>query len=198
LGESRDEQSAPVGEGMQLREQVAVAENEVRDAEELLARVTTEPMSSVTRNHPFGDRIEGLLVQSGSLSGRVPKAVWLDAVDLVGAYLLALSDRHYTGVFRKEEGAYFLERGNEISIPLEEASEAALQLVHHAVQFALVERAALNTPLPLLLDDPFIGLDPERQQGAVRAVRRLGAVIQVLFATPDPSFEKAADLVVKF
>jgi len=197
LGESRDEQSAPVGESMQLREQVALAESEVREAEEVLERVVKEPLS-IARNHPLGDRIEGLLVQSGSLSGRVPKAVWLDAVDLVGAYLLALSDRRYTEVFRKEEGVYFLERSDEMSIPMEEASEAALQLVHHAVQFALVERAALNTPLPLLLDDPFIGLDPERRQGAVRAVRRLGAVIQVLFATADPSFEKAADLVVKF
>ncbi len=197
LGDSREEQSVPVGEGMQLREQVAVAESEVREAEEALERVGKESLP-ITRSHPLGSRIEGLLVQSGSLSGRVPKAVWLDAVDLVGAYLQALSDRRYTGVFRKEEGAYFLERSNEMSTPMEEASEAALQLVHHAVQFALVERAALTTPLPLLLDDPFVGLDPERRQGAVRAVRRLGAVIQVLFATSDPSFEKAADLVVKF
>jgi hypothetical protein len=182
---------------MQLREQVALAESEVREAEEVLERVVEEPLP-ITRSHPLGNRIEGLLVQSGSLSGRVPKAVWLDALDLVSAYLLALSDRHYTEVFRKEEGVYFLERSDEMSIPMEEASETALQLVHHAVQFALVERAALNTPLPLLLDDPFVGLDPERRQGAVRAVRRLGAVIQVLFATADPSFEKAADLVVKF
>ncbi|MBW2714366.1 MAG: hypothetical protein JRC77_11540 [Deltaproteobacteria bacterium] len=197
LGESRQGQSSPVGEGMQLREQVAVAENEVRDAEEALERAAEEPLAQ-PRTNPLGDRVEGLLVQAGSLSGRVPKAVWLDAADLVGAYLLALSDRRYTGVYRKEEGVYFLERGNELSIPVEEASESALQLILHAVQFALVERAALTTPLPLLLDDPFVGLDPERRQGAVRAVRRLGAVIQVLFATADPSFEQAADLVVKF
>ncbi len=193
---AESERQRPEGVEPSSGARLAAAERALLEAEAMRERtVSAEREGSVSA---LGLRVEELLCRAGVLCGRTPEAVWDDALELVGAYLQALTNRHYTDVSREGEGLYYLEREGVAPTALYEVSETVLQLFHHALQFAVVERAALHTSVPLLLDDPFVGLDPERRQGAARAVRRLGAGIQVLFATAEPAFEEAADLVVKF
>jgi len=179
-----------------VRERLGTAERELREA----SKVIEESHEAVSGSDTFdlGEEIENLLEAASQASDSERHFVWNDAVALVGLYLQALSNRRYTGVQRRSEGVYVLERAGAKPQVLEEVNETVLQLLRHAVQFALAERLALSRGLPLLLDDPFVGLDPDRCDGAARSIRRFGAVQQVLLATTNPSFEKAADLVIKF
>jgi len=179
-----------------VRARLGTAERELREASKVIEESERIPRGSDAFD--LGDDIECLLEAASQASASESVFVWSDAVALVGLYLQALSNRRYTGVQRRTEGVYVLERAGAKPQALEEVNETVLQLLRHAVQFALAERLALSRGLPLLLDDPFVGLDPERYDGAARSIRRLGAVQQVLLATTNPFFEKAADLVIKF
>jgi uncharacterized protein YhaN len=61
-----------------------------------------------------------------------------------------------------------------------------------------VEAVAGKRRLPCILDDPFTGMDPARQQAACQVLRALGAKTQVILFTSNPALrtpnDPAADL----
>lgn len=189
------EQSAGDPESAALRARLEVAERELRLAE----RAAHEEAAAASAEDvaPSAWMVEGLVWAAATFQGRERDAAWADAERLVGAYVRALSDARYAAVRRKGEARYLLEREGRSPLALEDATGTAADVLHHAVQLALVERTALARPLPLLLDDPFARLDARRRVGAARCVRRLGAVTQVVLASPEPLFRRVADRVVE-
>ncbi len=178
-----------------LRVELETAERELRLAEraaqDAAARAASEEIA------PAAWQVEGVVRAAAAMHAREAADVWADAEGLAGAYVRALTGRTYAAIRRKGEARWLLEREGREALPLEDATGSATEVLLHAVQFALAERAALVHPLPLLLDDPFVRLDAARRRGAARCVRRLGAVTQVLLATSDPLFGRIADRVVR-
>jgi len=182
-------------ESAALRARLEAAERELRLAER--AAHEAAAAASAEEVAPSAWMVEGLVWAAATFQEREPDAAWADAERLVGAYVRALSDARYAAVRRKGEARFLLEREGRSPLALEDATGTAAEVLHHAVQLALVERTALARPLPLLLDDPFARLDARRRVGAARCVRRLGAVTQVVLASSDALFRRAADRVVE-
>lgn len=190
LRESEGPGAPQLGEALEFAEwELKLAE---RESQQAAARAAAKEIS------PAAWRVEELLRAAAAFSEHGPAEAWADAESLVGGYLRVLSARRYTTVRRESDGRYRLQLERGEVLPLEDATGSAAEVLCLAVQLALVERTALSHPLPMLLDDPFVRLDAGRRRGAARAVRRLGAVTQVILATSDPIFEDVADHVIRF
>lgn len=74
---------------------------------------------------------------------------------------------------------------------------AERELVHLALQAALVEGVGAKHPVPFVLDDPFGGWDERRQERMVELLGRLGRRLQILHRTGEPSFASRADQVLE-
>lgn len=61
----------------------------------------------------------------------------------------------------------------------------------------IVEAIAGKRRLPFVLDDPFTGFDPVRQQAACQLLRLLGAKTQVILFTSNPSLRIASDVAAE-
>jgi hypothetical protein len=77
-------------------------------------------------------------------------------------------------------------------------SHGTRELVCFCLRAGLVEAIAGKRRVPFVLDDPFTGLDPARQQAACQLLRSLGTKTQVILFTSNHALRTAADAVLEF
>jgi hypothetical protein len=76
-------------------------------------------------------------------------------------------------------------------------SHSMRELACFCLRAGLVESIAGKRRLPFLLDDPFAGMDPARQQAACDVLRTLGTKTQVILFTSNPALRTPNDVVVE-
>jgi DNA repair exonuclease SbcCD ATPase subunit len=69
-------------------------------------------------------------------------------------------------------------------------STGALDQVYFCLRVAVAELISPTASLPLLLDDPFMSFDPERQAAALDWMRAVSAKRQVLLFSSSPNYEQ--------
>lgn len=62
-----------------------------------------------------------------------------------------------------------------------------------ALKFALLEARAKSSPLPIVLDDPFVVMPELKHPLALKMLKYMGSVTQVLHLTATASFAAQAD-----
>jgi uncharacterized protein YhaN len=72
-------------------------------------------------------------------------------------------------------------------------SHSTREAAYFCLRAGLVEAIAGKRRLPFILDDPFIGMDPLRQQAACNALRVLGTKTQVLLFTSNAALRTQPD-----
>jgi uncharacterized protein YhaN len=77
-------------------------------------------------------------------------------------------------------------------------SHGTREMVCFCLRAGLVEAIAGKRRLPFVLDDPFTGFDPARQQAACQLLRVLGTKTQVILFTSNPALRTAGDVAVEF
>lgn len=77
-------------------------------------------------------------------------------------------------------------------------SHGTREMVCFCLRAGLVEAIAGKRRIPFVLDDPFTGLDPARQQAACQLLRSLGTKTQVILFTSNPALKTASDAVLEF
>lgn len=75
----------------------------------------------------------------------------------------------------------------------EELSHGTRDLIYFCLRTGLVEALAGKRRLPFILDDPFAGLDPVRQQAASQVLRSLGMKTQVILFSSNPALKAEGD-----
>ncbi len=76
-------------------------------------------------------------------------------------------------------------------------SHGTREMVCFCLRAGLVEAIAGKRRIPFILDDPFIGMDPARQQAACHLLRVLGTKTQVILFTSNPALKAANDVVLE-
>jgi len=76
-------------------------------------------------------------------------------------------------------------------------SHGTREMVCFCLRAGLVEAIAGKRRVPFVLDDPFTGLDPARQQAACQILRSLGTKTQVILFTSNPALKTAGDTVLE-
>jgi len=92
-----------------------------------------------------------------------------------------------------KEGGPVIHAKDDSLINVSELSHGTKDLVYFCLRTGLVEALAGKRRLPLILDDPFSCLDPERQQAACQILRSLGAKTQVILLTSNPALKATGD-----
>jgi uncharacterized protein YhaN len=76
-------------------------------------------------------------------------------------------------------------------------SHSTRELACFCLRAGLVESIAGKRRLPFVLDDPFAGMDPSRQQAACNVLRTLGTKTQVILFTSNPALRTPNDAVAE-
>jgi hypothetical protein len=81
--------------------------------------------------------------------------------------------------------------------PFASLSHSTREVVCFCLRAGVVEAIAGKRRLPFVLDDPFAGLDPARQQAACQLLRVLGTRTQVILFTSNPALKAANDVATE-
>jgi uncharacterized protein YhaN len=76
-------------------------------------------------------------------------------------------------------------------------SHGTREMVCFCLRAGLVEAIAGKRRIPFILDDPFIGMDPSRQQAACQLLRVLGTKTQVILFTSNAALKAVNDVVLE-
>ena len=120
-------------------------------------------------------------------------SLWSVLHDRAVQYLTALTDRRYHGIQVDKDGHATLEApGREISA--RELPGKDLDLMYLALRLTLIEKAAVQHKLPVVIEDTFnTVLDPAKQPLFGRMVKHLGSLTQVLHVSGAGQSASLAD-----
>ncbi len=101
-----------------------------------------------------------------------------------GAYLAALTEGRYTGLLLNDNYE-ILVSAPEGTYPLSAFSAGTRDGVYFAFRLA-VGQLLSETVLPMVLDDPFVNLDPQRKEAAMALLEQAGKNHQILYFSCRP------------
>ncbi len=99
----------------------------------------------------------------------------------------------YIRIESAHEGYPVLHAKDDSVVNFSELSHGTRDLVYFCLRTGLAEALAGKLRLPLVLDDPFTGFDPNRQQAACQILRTLGTKTQVILLTSNSALKSAGD-----
>ncbi len=107
--------------------------------------------------------------------------------------LVAVSAGKYLRIEVGPDGQPLLHDKNGASHGYASLSHSAREMACFCLRAGLVEAIAGKRRLPFVLDDPFTGMDPVRQQAACNVLRSLGTKTQVILFTSNAALKAPAD-----
>jgi uncharacterized protein YhaN len=111
--------------------------------------------------------------------------------------LLTVSAGKYVRVEVGPDGLPIVHDKNGAKLAYGALSHGTREMVCFCLRAGLVEAIAGKRRIPFILDDPFIGMDPARQQAACHLLRVLGTKTQVILFTSNPALKAANDVVLE-
>ena len=111
--------------------------------------------------------------------------------------LLTVSAGKYVRVEVGPDGLPIVHDKNGAKLAYGALSHGTREMVCFCLRAGLVEAIAGKRRIPFVLDDPFTGLDPARQQAACQLLRVLGTKTQVILFTSNPALKTANDVVLE-
>ncbi len=107
--------------------------------------------------------------------------------------LSSVTGGKYVRIEAGHEGDPVVHGQDDIPVSYADLSHGTKDLIYFCLRAGLVEALAGKRRLPFILDDPFVGFDPARQQAACQVLRALGAKTQVILLTSNPELKAAGD-----
>ncbi len=111
--------------------------------------------------------------------------------------LLTVSAGKYVKVEVGPDGLPVVHDKNGAKLSYGTLSHGTREMVCFCLRAGLVEAIAGKRRIPFVLDDPFTGMDPARQQAACQLLRVLGTKTQVILLTSNPALKAANDIALE-
>jgi DNA repair exonuclease SbcCD ATPase subunit len=150
--------------------------------------VAAQPAAAAASTAGTGPDI-GFLLRMAAEAARQELGGFTQSVnDKMNAYLQALAPKRYGPPRLDERGALELTHASlNQPIELNRLSECARDTVLLALRLALIEVTLPHRNFPIILDDPFGNLDDQRQAVAIKLLKRLSGMTQVVHLTSQKS-----------
>ncbi len=139
----------------------------------------------------------GLTAELGAASrvGEIEMETLLPEVEsAVQRNMAAATGGKYVRVEIGVDGEPAVQLQDKTVVKVSALSHGTRELFYFCFRASLVEALASKRRLPFILDDPFAGFDPVRQQAACQVLRGLGAKTQVILFTSNPALRMPADV----
>jgi uncharacterized protein YhaN len=111
--------------------------------------------------------------------------------------LLTVSAGNYVKVEVGPDGLPVVHEKGGAKLAYGTLSHGTREMACFCLRAGLVEAIAGKRRVPFILDDPFTGLDPTRQQAACQILRVLGTKTQVILFTSNPALKTANDVALE-
>ena len=111
--------------------------------------------------------------------------------------LAAVSGGAYVKIEAGPDGLPLVHDRRGAKLPFATLSHSTRELACFCLRTGIVEAIAGKRRLPCILDDPFSGMDPARQQAACQVLRVLGTKTQVILFTANPALKAPNDAVAE-
>ena len=111
------------------------------------------------------------------------------------AYLQRLTLGKYSGL-SLNGGIYLSTKNSDKKAELNKLSRGITDQTYLALHLALTSILSLKFPFPLLIDDPFLSFDPQREDIAVEILREMGKSNQIIFLSSH-KVQKSGDNVIQ-
>jgi hypothetical protein len=187
---------------------------DVRDIEREIARIKEPPKPAAPAPQPpsssgsgfapvptgpteqWDDPMPPLMLLATDLFTTDIPSLWSVLHDRSVQYVTALTDRRYHGIQLDKDGHATLEAPGR-TVNARELPGKDLDLVYLAMRLTLIEKAAAQHKLPVVIEDTFnTVLDAAKQPLFGRMVKHLGSLTQVLHVSGSGQNASLADAPV--
>lgn len=140
-----------------------------------------------------GDIINWLILER--ILGKDPRDLLPIIENKAKAYLQRLTLGKYSGL-SINGGIYLSTKNSEKKAELNKLSRGLTDQTYLALHLALISILSSKFPFPLLIDDPFLSFDPQREDIAVEILREIGKSNQIIFLSSH-KVQKSGDNVIQ-
>jgi hypothetical protein len=123
--------------------------------------------------------------------------VWSSIAPRLSAYLSALTDKRIVSATADEKNQWILSNADGRTGPFQGLPPQLKDLAYVALRLALLERVAAYKRLPILVDDSFGGLEPQKRALVAKMLKGIAAQTQIIHRTGEAPPDGTADLVVQ-
>jgi hypothetical protein len=123
--------------------------------------------------------------------------VWSSIAPRLSAYLSALTDKRIVSATTDEKNQWILSNADGRTGPFQGLPPQLKDLAYVALRLALLERVAAYKRLPILVDDSFGGLEPQKRALVAKMLKGIAAQTQIIHRTGEAPPDGTADLVVQ-
>jgi hypothetical protein len=140
---------------------------------------------------------QNLVDKAAELLNLSADEVWDAIGQRLSAYLSALTDKRIVSGTTDEKRHWVLSNADGRGGPYHGLPPQLKDLAYAALRLALLERVAAYKRLPVLVDDAFSALEPEKRALIAKMLKGIAAQTQIIHRTPEEPPQGTADLVVQ-
>jgi hypothetical protein len=155
----------------------------------------TAPSSGASA--PEGVQPKALIAAAAALLGQPPQRLVTEMTPRLAQFLAALTERRIVGGAVDAKGELVLSGANGKTSALDSLPQPLRDLAYGALRLCLLEKVAMTKKLPVIVDDSFAPLDPQKRAVAAKMLKAIAAHTQVIHRIADALPEGIADQVVQ-
>ena len=140
------------------------------------------------------DITRAMMEKGSELFGKPADALGAEIAPRLAQYVAAFTDQRFTQVeFGGRGQVSVIEAQGGRKVPFLMLQGPERDVVAISLQFALLEAYAKISPLPVVLNDPFVALPDLKHPLAAKMLKFIGAATQIVHFTSLPGFADQAD-----
>jgi len=140
---------------------------------------------------------QNLVDKAAELLNLSADEVWDAIGQRLSAYLSALTDKRIVSGTTDEKRHWVLSNADGRGGPYHGLPPQLKDLAYAALRLALLERVAAYKRLPVVVDDAFSALEPDKRALIAKMLKGIAAQTQIIHRTPEEPPQGTADLVVQ-
>jgi hypothetical protein len=140
---------------------------------------------------------QSLVEKAADILNVPAEQVWTSIAPRLSAYLSALTDKRIVSATTDEKHHWILSNADGRTGPYQALPPQLKDLAYVALRLSVLERVAAYKRLPVLVDDSFGGLEPQKRTLVAKMLKGIAAQTQIIHRTGEAPPDGTADLVVQ-
>jgi len=144
-----------------------------------------------------GEVPQSLVDKAADILNVAADEVWSSIATRLAAYLSALTDKRIVSATTDDKRQWILSNADGRTGPYQGLPAQLKDLAYAALRLSLLERVAAHKRLPVLVDDSFCALEPQKRALIAKMLKGIATQTQIIHRTGEAPPDGTADLVVE-